>query len=335
MEFSHMTQKWSSKPKEDRAARVRENQRRHRARTKAYISELEQQLSDTKAKLDKALSRTAELEAEVERLRNPGPGPATVPSSSFSSDPPQATGCSTGSTRGCSSSNSCSKPQPITTIRTSDISLAAPLPCSTTSPLATTSVAGDDSTVISDDLTHDASLLLALGEEQLGSSTSTTGPLSSWSGSSGSGGGCSPQSALPPTTIVSNDQVLGVSPLQILVASNNPGYGTAASDTSFPCACDTPDMSQPGNASGGAGASESNYSADADCTHLPPPGPGESTIHCKAAYRIIEERNFKGMDVGAIKSWLGPGFRRAIIQGDGCRVDSHLVFALIDDISAG
>jgi hypothetical protein len=48
MEFSGMTQKWSYKLKENKAARIRSNQRCHRARTKAYIADLERQLVEVR-----------------------------------------------------------------------------------------------------------------------------------------------------------------------------------------------------------------------------------------------------------------------------------------------
>src|SRR5690242_8670455 len=51
MDFAKMTGRWSSKSDEQKAARVRDNQRRHRARTKAYIQHLEKQLSETQARL--------------------------------------------------------------------------------------------------------------------------------------------------------------------------------------------------------------------------------------------------------------------------------------------
>ncbi|KAH8911207.1 hypothetical protein BR93DRAFT_965018 [Coniochaeta sp. PMI_546] len=69
MDFSSMTGKWSSRSKEQDAARVRENQRRHRARTKAHIADLERKLSETQACLDHALMHNLRLISELEKLR--------------------------------------------------------------------------------------------------------------------------------------------------------------------------------------------------------------------------------------------------------------------------
>ncbi|KAL8394090.1 hypothetical protein RB595_002174 [Gaeumannomyces hyphopodioides] len=69
MKLSHMTQKWSSRPREQDAARVRENQRRHRARTKAYVADLERRLAEATAQLDEAVARNAELAMEIRRLQ--------------------------------------------------------------------------------------------------------------------------------------------------------------------------------------------------------------------------------------------------------------------------
>jgi hypothetical protein len=70
-----------------------------------------------------------------------------------------------------------------------------------------------------------------------------------------------------------------------------------------------------------------------DCPHLPPPAPGESTIHCRTAFSIIEQQNYAGQDLSRIDRLLAPGFRRAIAQGDGCRVESNRVFSLIDSLN--
>lgn len=64
-----LTQKFSSKPPEHKATRLRENQRRHRDKVKNRITELEAALASTRSQLHAALQRGKELDAEVTRLR--------------------------------------------------------------------------------------------------------------------------------------------------------------------------------------------------------------------------------------------------------------------------
>lgn len=61
--------KWSAKPADYNAARLRNNQRRHRQKVKDHVAELESRLSETQLQLDHALSRIAELSAELSRTR--------------------------------------------------------------------------------------------------------------------------------------------------------------------------------------------------------------------------------------------------------------------------
>lgn len=63
-------EKWSSKPADHNAIRVRNNQRRHRARVKSRIEDLEKLLEDTSTKLNAALETISSLTAEVEVLRS-------------------------------------------------------------------------------------------------------------------------------------------------------------------------------------------------------------------------------------------------------------------------
>lgn len=69
-----MVRKWPAKPKADRAARVRENQRRHRARTKSYIAELENEVAGMRSRLSEVLERNESLVAELEQLRGQSKG---------------------------------------------------------------------------------------------------------------------------------------------------------------------------------------------------------------------------------------------------------------------
>ncbi|KAK4237626.1 hypothetical protein C8A03DRAFT_15868 [Achaetomium macrosporum] len=61
--------KFSCKPPGHDAARQRENQRRHRARVRNRITELEAALSNTQSRLDDALMRIDSLTSELQRLR--------------------------------------------------------------------------------------------------------------------------------------------------------------------------------------------------------------------------------------------------------------------------
>lgn len=70
-----------------------------------------------------------------------------------------------------------------------------------------------------------------------------------------------------------------------------------------------------------------------DCEDLPPPGAGESTTGCRAAFKILEQQSTDPLDIGAVEQFLRPGYRRALQRGDGCRVDSHLFFGLLDKIT--
>ncbi|KAK3898413.1 hypothetical protein C8A05DRAFT_47269 [Staphylotrichum tortipilum] len=65
-----------------------------------------------------------------------------------------------------------------------------------------------------------------------------------------------------------------------------------------------------------------------DCPLLPASQAGESTIPCRDAYVMVTERTPPEFDLAAATEWLRPGFRRAAAPGAGCRVQTHLLFAL-------
>jgi hypothetical protein len=77
-----------------------------------------------------------------------------------------------------------------------------------------------------------------------------------------------------------------------------------------------------------------NDHPEGDCLHLPPPQHGESTMTCRAAYEIIKDQAPEDMDLEAVRARLKPGFRRAVADGAGCRVETNLLFALIDYITS-
>ncbi|KAL5461623.1 hypothetical protein PMIN06_002120 [Paraphaeosphaeria minitans] len=71
------------------------------------------------------------------------------------------------------------------------------------------------------------------------------------------------------------------------------------------------------------------------CHTRPAPLPTESTTLCAQAYVLIAQQNFRGIDAGTIRLWLGQGYRRARREGEGCRVENGALFRLLDYISGG
>jgi hypothetical protein len=72
-----MTSKWSIKPDDHKAARLRNNQRRHRERVKNHAATLEARLEETQLQLQRALARISELTEEL-RLARALPAETTV-----------------------------------------------------------------------------------------------------------------------------------------------------------------------------------------------------------------------------------------------------------------
>jgi hypothetical protein len=59
----------------------------------------------------------------------------------------------------------------------------------------------------------------------------------------------------------------------------------------------------------------------------------ESTIACSEAYLLIAQQNFKGMNQGDVTAWLCSGFRMSVQRGEGCRVQTDILFSLLAYIS--
>ena len=222
---SHVT-KFSAKPPGHDAARQRENQRRHRARVKGKMSDLEAALASTQAELEAALMQIEHLSAEVERLRN------LVPTST----------------------------RPV------------PQPAS-------------QSTTRTDEFVTDAVMMT----------------------------GVAPTLPIPPAESVET-------------CAENQHPDTSCCPETL-ASTDTPD----------AALMTSIDDPDSDCPLLPAPLPGESTITCRDAYKIIKDRNALSdadMDSEAMNGWLKSGYRRAIVPGSGCRVETHILFDFIDHITS-
>ncbi|TDZ53840.1 hypothetical protein CTRI78_v006739 [Colletotrichum trifolii] len=60
---------------------------------------------------------------------------------------------------------------------------------------------------------------------------------------------------------------------------------------------------------------------------------GESTMLCSEAYILIAQQNFKGLDRGGVVTWLWNSFRRPLGPGLGCRVNTDMLFSLLAFIS--
>lgn len=235
---STMISKWSSKSPKQKATRIRNNQRRHRAKVKTHISTLEAELAKSQRQLMAAEHRIIALTAEVEQLlkearREPALAIVSPVQQPFDSPIPSTVSeapcrCSWNGQRQLSNSTSCKQNAAV-------------------------------------DLPFDMPVI--------------------------------PNSML--TDHISADSGI------------NAGNGIEKDDLTLAVA----------------------FVAQYDCQSLPPPQPGESTTDCVAAYRIIEQQNFEGVDMEAIHQRLQSGYRRAKRPGDGCTVVNGLLYSIINYLS--
>ncbi|KAM7190769.1 hypothetical protein V8F20_009565 [Naviculisporaceae sp. PSN 640] len=244
MDYKASVHKFSTKPAGYEAARQRENQRRHRARVKSRITDLEANLEATQHRLEEALKRIEELTAEVQRLQSATQASAgiskqadlTSPASKTAEPVPSSCG------GGCNSTeNACSSQKAL------DLS-------------------GDS------DLNPDSTSAIGLLHLEAGPATLPTSPVHTVETAS--------------LQFNSNSQTV----------TNDPND---------------------------------------DCDLLPPPNPGESTMRCREAYSMLKDRVMAEFDPELATEWLKPGFRRAVCPGDGCRVQTHVLFAFVDHITSG
>jgi hypothetical protein len=237
--------KFSSKPPGHDAARQRENQRRHRARVKGHIADLEAALSNTQNRLDEALRQIATLTAEVKRLQ------ALPPTDESTLQTPAAA------------------PQGA---------VLEPVTCTT---LATENEDENDRVVEED-------------SPKCGLCPQTDDP------------------AVPPGPSCT-------APKQGFVAGTEPLHPASTQTATNPHVDIEPIT----------GFEDPN----SDCPLLPAPSAGESTIPCRDAYLIIKDRSSLEFDLCTANEWLKPGFRRAIVPGTGCRVQTHILFAFVDHMT--
>ncbi|GAB1315608.1 hypothetical protein MFIFM68171_05818 [Madurella fahalii] len=255
--------KFSSKPPGHDAARQRENQRRHRARVKGRIAELESALSNVQTELDDALIRIESLTAEVRRLQRALDSVPQTPASA---------------------------PAPYSQERVTDLPITL-----------------QPETII-DTCTPRADEKAQRTPSRLGESHRAGGLRSSVD------------------TCASCTEAAGLN--------------TAGPDTpNTACASREPNNLHPNPTSIPEAQQKSAPNSvfddpDDDCPLLPPPGAGESTMPCRDAYSIIKDRSTPEFDLSEATNWLKPGFRRAIVPGAGCRVQTHVLFAFVDHMTS-
>ncbi|KAH8647326.1 hypothetical protein BX600DRAFT_152853 [Xylariales sp. PMI_506] len=249
--------KWSSKPPDYKAARVRDNQRRHRQRVKSHIAILETRLAETQSQLQQALARVDILTRELANARPAAPA-GSVPGRLQSEFIDQ------GATRILSSQK---------------------LPFYTSRDFAQSQRRNSETSITQlDDITN-------------------------------------------PTTI--SHQSIVVSSLVGETSCFGAGETSEVHPFKSSCALVSEDKT---------GASvvvpDDDDDDEAEYCNLQPPRPHESTTRCRDAYKMITEQNFAGLEHSVLREWLQPGFRGALREGDGCRVDNKLLFALLDYISS-
>jgi hypothetical protein len=229
------------KTHEQDLARVRKNQRNHRARVKEYVVELEKRLEASQMSLEKAESRILELSNELEKTLV-GRERATSPDSSAVGTTP-------------------SKPP---TSPVSDIVHHRSIP-----------IVDDESLVCDQGLDKQC-------------------PFES-----------------QPSTTALDDYTLIVPPTKCCTTTpTTPKQQTLTYSNTLPF------------------IEAQNYT-------LPSPRHCESTTPCESAYILIDQQNYRGLDIVAIYEWLKQGFRSGFTRDDGCRVENGSLFALLDYVSGG
>ncbi|ELQ33539.1 hypothetical protein MGG_08028 [Pyricularia oryzae 70-15] len=242
-----MMSKWSAKPSDYQAVRLRNNQRRHRKKVKDHIAELESRLSETQMQLDQALSRIAELSDALSRIR---PDPVLLQNHKASGQSPRT------------------RRQTAT-----DEHLWLSI---NHSPTAAQGL----------DQAHPR--LAALRQEDQVTQTSLT----------------------PSLSVHGEFSASSLRPVSLGPCTSNVAVQTA--DLGSEAVADA---------------------EEEDCRSMPLPEPGKPTTRCRDAFLIINQQNHKALDSSFIRMWLKPGYRRSISDGDGCRVDTVLLFSLLDWIS--
>ncbi|KAJ4395756.1 hypothetical protein N0V85_006443 [Neurospora sp. IMI 360204] len=342
---SFKVHKFSSKLPEAEAARQRENQRRHRARVKGKIAELESSLADTRERLDAALKHIRELEAENQRLRREASSSVYTPESRDESPAEQLLYMSQSGRNGYHQYSQPPQHQPPRQQQQQQQHRLPPV--NGLDILA--SISSSESAVPPRHRTyHPHELDCARNLASLPSYEPT--PIAS------------PRDMSPIAALLSMPTATGFhSPSATTIS--------ASSSTESPGRASVFDFSSshynPSSASNSQSSVDSSQNVhqdkigelidcldnntnrkndDEDDLALPAPRPGESTMPCREAFSIVRKMqttrpdyyycDADGREVENVarEQWR-PGFRSAIEPGSGCRVQTHLVYDFVDHIT--
>ncbi|KAI9736671.1 MAG: hypothetical protein M1834_000875 [Cirrosporium novae-zelandiae] len=267
--------------------RVRNNQRRHRARRREYISSLEEQLHDTEKRLEEAREEIKSLKLLLVNSNEKRIGPDEVPS--ITSD-------LVGNDSGVISSEleNGYNASEITT----DLSIPGP---------EDTSIAAVGTEYNFNEIEPRVEAIDNMVEGW------TNNPILDDLGS-------------PFTSISGSTSMTSISTMNPIFPLMSSPFSISEMTTFVPVLA----MNLEEN------SSESfltpSCCSSADSCRLPTPIPTEPTTLCSIAFTHIQARNIRGVDPVTIKMWLSEGFRKGRWEGEGCRVENSVLYALLDFI---
>ncbi|RSL69288.1 hypothetical protein CEP53_002269 [Fusarium sp. AF-6] len=310
--------------------RVRNNQRRHRARRKDYITTLEEKLGEAEQTISSLRDQIEALEAALTQYRR------------YQNDQNMAN-CRTPLPQQPQSQDGTSSPpitgthdeayQPYDVVSDTDNLGSWKLPAfASTDPQVSDDQPGSEVNTLGfpPDESLQTLISIALSSEPVIEPLPAIGPVST----------SSPHSASKPTFTAASDQACAkagsllpetVIPIQIFT----PATPCCSSDPS-PGAQPTTDIM---NRMALVPSQETPLQMPAYMlepameAYYPEKAYSESTMLCSEAYILIAQQNFKGMSQEDVTIWLWNGFRRSLEPGGGCRVNTDMLFSLLASIS--
>ncbi|RSL89721.1 hypothetical protein CEP51_001100 [Fusarium floridanum] len=311
--------------------RVRNNQRRHRARRKDYIATLEEKLGEAEQTISSLRDQIEALQAALKQYRHYQndqnkancltPLPQQPQSQDGTSSPPLA------GTHG-------EAYQASDVVSDTDDLGAWKLPApASTDPQVSDDQPGSEVNALIFPLDESLQALIPIAQ----SSEPVTGPLPALGSASKTS---SPRSTSEPTFTAASDQAVAearsllpetVIPVQILTpttpcCSSDPSSGSLLTADTMNRMALVPSQETPLQMPAYMlePAMEAYYQEEAY---------GESTMLCSEAYILIAQQNFKGMSQEDVTIWLWNGFRRSLDPGGGCHVNTVMLFSLLAFIS--